>query len=65
MDNKKLNKIVNIIIYILIFCLIGLIIYNMFLLINRNYYFIDLFKNSIKVGLIFEEERYIILNINI
>lgn len=65
MDDKKLNKIANIIIHILILCLIGLIIYNMFLLINRNYYSTDSPKNSIKVGPISEEERYTISNINI
>lgn len=41
MDDKKLNKIANLIIHILILCLIGLIIYNMFLLINRNSYSTD------------------------
>lgn len=64
MDNNKLNKIANIIIYILIICLIGLILYNMFLLIDRNYSSTDSPKNSIKVGPISEEKKFSLSDIN-
>ncbi len=50
MNDQKLTKIITIIIYLLVLTLIGLILYNLFLIINNSYYLTDTPKNSIKVG---------------
>lgn len=50
MDNKKFNRIITFIIYSLTLCLIGLIIYNAYLLFNNNYFSNASPKNSINVG---------------
>lgn len=50
MNYKKLNRILTFVIYALTICLIFLIIYNIFLLFNRNYFSATPPKNSIKVG---------------
>jgi len=50
MINKSLNKIVTVIIYFLTIFLICLILYNLFLIINKSNYSIGSPRNSIKVG---------------
>ena len=50
MNNKNFNKFITIIIYFLVIFLICLILYNLFLLINKTYYSIESPRNSIKVG---------------
>ena len=50
MSNKNSTKFVTAIIYFLIISLICLILYNLFLIINKSYYSIESPKNSIKVG---------------
>ena len=50
MNNKNPTKIITIIIYFLIISLICLILYNLFLIINKSYYSIESPRNSIKVG---------------
>jgi len=50
MSNKNPNKIINEIIYFLIISLICLLLYNLFLIINKSYYSIESPRNSIKVG---------------
>lgn len=54
-NNKNLNKFITIIIYFLVVFLICLLSYNLFLLINKNYYLTESPKNSIKVGPILVE----------
>ena len=50
MNNKNLNKFITIIIYFLVIFLICLILYNLFLIINKTYYSTESPRNSIKVG---------------
>ena len=50
MNNKNSNKFITIIIYFLIIFLICLILYNLFLIINKSYYSTESPRNSIKVG---------------
>jgi len=50
MNNKNSNKFFTIIIYFLVVFLICLILYNLFLLINKTYPFPQSHGNSIKVG---------------
>ena len=50
MSNKNPNKIINVIIYFLIISLICLILYNLFLIVNKSYNPIESPKNCIKVG---------------
>jgi len=58
MNNKNSNRFVNIIIYFLVVFLICLILYNLFLLINKTYYSTQSPRNSIKVGPISVEYKY-------
>lgn len=55
MGNNNLNKILTTIIYSLIIFLIYLMLYNLFLIINKTYYSNESPRNSIKVGPIFIE----------
>ena len=55
MNNKNSNKFITIIIYFLVIFLICLILYNLFLIINKTYYSPQSHGNSIKVGPIFIE----------
>lgn len=50
MINKNPTKIATVIIYLLTISLICLILYNLFLIINKSYYSIESPRNSIKVG---------------
>ena len=50
MRNENPNKIINAIIYFLITSLTCLILYNLFLIINKSYNPIESHRNSIKVG---------------
>lgn len=55
MDNKNLNRVLTIIIYFLVIILICLILYNLFIILNKTYYSTEPPRNSIKVGPIFIE----------
>lgn len=64
MNNKLLSKIITIIIYFLTAFLICLILYNMFLLINRDSAPNEPPRNSIKVSPISGEEIHSVSNMN-
>ncbi len=53
MNPKNLDKFLTILIYFLIVLLTCLLLYNLFLLVNKLYYSYEYPQNSIKVGPIF------------
>lgn len=55
MGNKSLTRVLTIIIYFLVIIIICLILYNLFLIINKTYYSTEPPRNSMKVGPIFIE----------
>lgn len=64
MNIETLNKITKIIIYTLIIFLISLILYNLFLVLNKSYYSNEIPKNSIQVSPISGEKISSVVNMN-
>ncbi|SFC82443.1 hypothetical protein [Clostridium uliginosum] len=64
MKSNNLDKIFSTIIYVLTIFLIGLILYNIFLILNKNLISKSPSNNSVKVSPISEESIYVIPNMN-